>query len=216
MNQSIDPSIAIRRPLKSRNTHLAAGLARWLTRLGFTPNQISVASVVFAGLAAECLVMDATPLLLCAAAIAIQLRLLCNLMDGMVAVEGGKATKTGELYNEFPDRLADLLILVGAGYAVAAYPFGPELGWCAGALALLTAYVRALAGSTGAKQNFAGPMAKPQRMAVMTVACLGAAGELALNETLWTIHVGLCVVVLGSTITVIRRLFSAAEELEAA
>lgn len=29
-------------------------------------------------------------------------RLLCNLLDGMVAVEGGKRSKSGELYNDVP------------------------------------------------------------------------------------------------------------------
>jgi phosphatidylglycerophosphate synthase len=32
----------------------------------------------------------------------IQLRLLCNMLDGMVAVEHKMHSKTGELYNEVP------------------------------------------------------------------------------------------------------------------
>ena len=54
----------------------------------------------------------------------IQLRLIANLLDGLVAVEGGKRTPTGELYNEAPDRIADTAVLVGAGYAVGGSP------WC--------------------------------------------------------------------------------------
>jgi len=219
MNQTISATHApVRRPLSSRNTKVAENFARWLTRRNITPNQISVLSVCFAALAAICLISGAAInfSLFIVAAVAIQLRLLCNLMDGMVAVEGGKKTKTGELYNEFPDRIADLLILVGAGYAVASYPFGLEFGWCAGALALLTAYVRALAGSAGVSQSFMGPMAKPHRMAIMTLASLGAAAELALNHTVWSLYAGLGIVVIGSLITVIRRLTIAATELEGA
>ncbi len=32
----------------------------------------------------------------------IQLRLLCNMLDGMIAVDTNHRTKTGELYNEIP------------------------------------------------------------------------------------------------------------------
>jgi hypothetical protein len=73
----------------------------------------------------------------------IQLRLLCNLLDGMVAVEQGLATPTGPIWNELPDRLADVFFLVGAGYGAQAAGFqaGVALGWSAAALALLTAYV---------------------------------------------------------------------------
>ena len=33
---------------------------------------------------------------------------LANMLDGLLAVEGGQQTKTGELYNEIPDRIADV------------------------------------------------------------------------------------------------------------
>ena len=103
-------------------------------------------------------------------------RLLCNMLDGMLAVEGGLKTPSGELYNELPDRLADLLILVGAGYAIVV-PWGPELGWAAAADGALTAYVRTLGVAAGASQHFVGPMAKPRRMHVLIAACLLSAVE---------------------------------------
>ena len=56
-------------------------------------------------------------LALIATAACVQLRLVCNLLDGMVAIEGGKSTATGALFNEIPDRLADPLFLVPLGYA---------------------------------------------------------------------------------------------------
>ena len=43
----------------------------------------------------------------------------------MVAVEGGKAEADGPFWNEFPDRIADILILAGAGYGIGS----PALGW---------------------------------------------------------------------------------------
>jgi len=133
--------------------------------------------------------------LLIIAAIAIQLRLICNLLDGMVAVEGKLGSKSGEIYNDLPDRIADPLILVAAGYATP-YPF---LGWCAGLLAVFTAYTRLLGAATGAGQDFRGPMAKPQRMAVMTIAAL------AQIFTPYALSAALALIILGCVITIARR-----------
>ena len=103
------------------------------------------------------------------------------MLDGMLAVEGGLKTPTGDIYNELPDRLADLLILVGAGYAIGDVAWGPELGWAAATTALLTAYVRTLGAAAGASHHFVGPMAKPRRMHVLIAACLLSAVETAVG-----------------------------------
>lgn len=118
-----------------RGSGWAQRVAAALARSRLTPNQISVLSVLFALAGAWALLAlpGAAGALLCA--LAILLRLLCNLFDGMVAVEGGKGTTTGALYNELPDRLADSLFLVALGYAIAT----PWLGWLAALLAALTA-----------------------------------------------------------------------------
>ena len=99
-----------------------------------------------------------------AAAACVQLRLICNLLDGMVAIEGGRKSKVGAIYNEFPDRIADTLFLVPLGYAAGV----PWLGWACALLAALTAYVRVFGGSLGLVQDFSGIMAKQRRMAALT------------------------------------------------
>ncbi len=79
-----------RRPLKVRDARLAQRFAQWLCRMNVSPNLISIASVVFAALAAFCLIAsgraDSTAgwVLAVLAAFLIQGRLLCNLFDGMV------------------------------------------------------------------------------------------------------------------------------------
>jgi phosphatidylglycerophosphate synthase len=152
---------------------------------------------------------------LAVAAAGIQLRLLCNLLDGMVAVEGGLQTKTGEVYNDLPDRVADVLIFVAAGYAVRAWLGGLALGWSAALLAVFTAYVRMLGGTVGLKQSFIGPMAKPHRMATLTVACLLSMVEarfLQSGSILWT---ALIVINLGCLVTIMRRTRRIVAEMEA-
>jgi phosphatidylglycerophosphate synthase len=206
-----------RRPLSSRNTKWAAAMARSLTRCGLRPNQISVLSAVFAGAAGICFYFTAeTPRnlqigLLLAAAVCIQLRLLCNLFDGMVAIEGGFRTKVGEIYNEFPDRFADAFILIGAGYTSNWLPH--ELGWGAALLAVITAYTRALGVVAGASQQFCGPMAKPQRMAVMTVASLLCMVEIFLHLRLRVIPLALVLIIGGCLVTLARRIRRIGREL---
>ena len=96
-----------RRPIASRSAGWAKASAAFLARTSVTPNQISAVSVVFAAVGAALLAFkpDAIGLIGCAAAV--QARLVCNLLDGMVAIEGGKKSSVGALYNEFPDRIAD-------------------------------------------------------------------------------------------------------------
>ncbi|MFJ5370375.1 CDP-alcohol phosphatidyltransferase family protein, partial [Bosea sp. CER48] len=171
-----------RRPLASRESGWARSLARRLSAAAVTPNQISMASMVMAAVAGGAFwqagAVEAAPraALLLSGALFCQLRLLCNLFDGMVAIEGGKQAPDGPFWNEFPDRVADILILIGVGYGAGA----PALGWAAAGFAVLTAYTRELGRACGLPADFSGPMAKQHRMATVTAAAL-----LSLLEPLW-------------------------------
>jgi phosphatidylglycerophosphate synthase len=200
-----------RRQLRTRSRAWPSALARTLARAGVRPNQVSVASIVFAAISggAFCLAgarADWTVALwLVVAGAGIQLRLLCNLLDGLLAIEGGMKSKTGDLFNEMPDRVADVFILLGAGVSVHHYPWGLTLGWSAALLAVLTAYVRLLGGSLGLPQDFGGPMAKQHRMFVLTVGSLAAAAEHLLRGTRWALVGALVVIAVGSVITAALR-----------
>lgn len=209
-----------RRPLKTRERAWAKTLARLLVRLRVRPNSISILSILFAALAGVAFLVsrDAPPMerlaLLFTAAAGIQLRLLCNMLDGMVAVEGRMASKVGDVFNEFPDRVADVVILATAGDAVLRFSFAPALGWCAAVFALLTAYVRVLGGSLKLEQDFRGPMAKPQRMATMSVASIvdGLAGLFGYRD--YALTAALILIVIGCLVTLFRRLHRMVIELE--
>lgn len=200
---SPDPSG--RRPLKSRDLPFFKNLAATLAKSGVSPNAISFTSILFgigSGAAFACTAFTSGWAQIgcwIAAAVFIQLRLIANLLDGMVAVEGRKGGPTGDLWNEAPDRVADAAIIIGAGYA-----FGscPTLGWAAAVAAVFVAYVRALGASVGAGQCFLGPQAKPHRMAVLTGACV-----LQAILPAWpVIQVALWIVIVGGLITAWRRL----------
>jgi phosphatidylglycerophosphate synthase len=212
---------APRRVLSTRDAGWAKALARRLGRVGVRPNVVSVASVAFA--AAGCAAFVAAPgiapggraVALLAAAAAIQLRLLCNLLDGMLAIEEGLRSKSGDIYNDLPDRIADVALLVGAGYAVRGMPWGPTLGWLAAVMAVFTAYVRLLGGTLGVTQRFIGPMAKQHRMFTLTVGSLLAALESMLDAPERSLIVSLAVIVIGSMLTVARRTGLIVGEVEA-
>lgn len=201
-----------RRPISARDTRWAGAIAGWLARRGIRPNTISVMSVVFAAGAGACLVglghsqsLLARVLLPLGAAVCIQLRLLCNLFDGMVAVEQKQRTKSGEIFNELPDRFADAFILAGAGYVSNEPSWLVELGWTAAVLALITAYVRSLGAAVGAGQHFLGPMAKQHRMALMTGLCVVHSLTAAWSPQWIVVGVGLGLIVIGCLITIARR-----------
>jgi phosphatidylglycerophosphate synthase len=226
-----------RRPLKSRDQPFFKNLAASLARAGVSPNAISFSSMIFG--AAAGLALAATGCTMgwtlraawLASGVFIQLRLIANLLDGMVAVEGRRGGPTGELWNEAPDRVADACIFIGAGYAAGSSPL---LGFGAALMAVFVAYVRALGASVGAGQIFIGPMAKPHRMFVLTVLSVTGAifpmtishsftGTLSLQETMARLQdasyvvseggmavtpvtIVLALIILGCVFTALRRL----------
>lgn len=186
-------------------------LQGWLLATPMTANQISMLGIVFAALGAAALVAaPGSAWLFLAGAVGIQLRLLANMMDGLVAVEGGRGSPTGALWNEVPDRLEDGLLLVGFGYAVGL----AEVGYGAAILAVFTAYVRAVGASHGLGQDFRGPMAKQHRMAALTLGCVAAFVEASLGGTVVAARVILIVILVGTAVTGLRRLIGIARALE--
>lgn len=205
-----------RRPIAAREWSVMKAASSWMARKGFSANGISTAGMVFGLIAGASLfltsrVPEHARLLWIGGAVFIQLRLLANLFDGMVAIERGTASKVGELFNEVPDRVSDTAALIGLGYAAG----GDVLLGCGAALAaMMTAYVRAVGKGAGAPNDFCGPMAKQQRMFLVTMVSIYCAA----SPTAWhRIELGCCtlgvpaavqiVILAGSLITVVRRLW---------
>ena len=210
-----------RRPLASRSTRWAAYLSTAAVRVGLSADGISMLSLVFAAAGSAALLWLPAPWNLLACAVGIQLRLLCNLLDGMVAIEGGRKSKVGALYNEVPDRLADSLFIVALGYVIGV----SWLGWLGALAAAVTAYIRVLGGTFGLAQDFRGPMAKPHRMATLTIACLlgiiefyfrgGSAIAPGGTPDLRILHVAAWVIAFGAILTCGTRVHAIARQLRA-
>ena len=209
----VDEEQLARRPVPARDTGWAHRTVPKLQPLGLTPNQISIASVIFAAIAAACFVASAQVadgpriVLLLIAAAMMPLRLLCNLFDGMLAVEGGMKSPVGGIYNELPDRFADTLFLAGAGYAVADFAWGPQLGWAAATFSIIVAYVRSLGVTLGTPQFYDGPMAKPRRMHILVAGCVLSILEVFAGWPRGSVlTVALAVILIGEGLTVANRL----------
>lgn len=207
-----------RRPIKSRSNPFIIGLAKSLTQRNITPNAISLFSIIPAFIAMISLALWQTPssltgkiVFLLLALMGIQLRLLCNLIDGMVAIEGGKVTAAGELFNEVPDRVSDTFFFTGLGLSLIApfsddLSYGLTLGLLASLFAAFTAYVRVLGVSMGAPAFFSGPFAKQHRMALMSIALIATMISLFFSFTTEFLWVAIILIIIGSFITTIRRL----------
>lgn len=209
-----------RREIKTRDAKWAQSLAKFVAeKTNLTPNDISIISVLFAAIvfAVYCgynfLPQDLFLWIPIIAIFGIQMRLICNLIDGMVAVEGGKKSALGDIYNEFTDRISDTLIIVGLGIAGGTW-YSISLGLFAALLAMLTAYTRVLGGAIGANQYFTGPMAKQHRMALITIAtiiCLGEYKFYNLHQSVACIT--LLIIIAGCILTVNNRIKKISKDL---
>lgn len=162
-----------RRPIAARNLAVTHAVAGWLIRRAVNPDAISAAGMaagIGAGIAfaATARAETGAAALWLAGAVLVQLRLVANMLDGMVAVGRGIASPLGELWNELPDRVSDIAVLVGLGVAGGSWAWGVA----AALAAMATAHVRAVGRAAGGPSDFRGPMAKPQRMAVATLVAL--------------------------------------------
>ncbi|NNM27899.1 MAG: CDP-alcohol phosphatidyltransferase family protein [Akkermansiaceae bacterium] len=218
-----DYKAADRRPIATRGLRASQSAASALARAGVSANAISVAGMLVGILAGAAFAATAggfgpgRPWWILGAAL-VQLRLLANMFDGMVAIERGTASPTGELYNEVPDRVSDTATLVGLGYAALSVPV---LGFLAAGAAMFTAYIRATGKAAGARHEFCGPFAKPQRMFLVTLCGLWCGltppawqAIPALGPVAGIPAITLAVIAAGSLLTALRRLAKIAAALK--
>ena len=156
---------ASRRPIADLFRQTAKRSVALCVRLDIHPDTVSYASIVAAAAAGAALAMGArNPWFWLLAPLGCYLRLWCNMLDGMVALASGKASPRGEILNDLPDRLSDILILVGVAHSGLANPF---LAYWAALLAVLTAYVGTMGQAVAGCREFGGLMSKPWRMVMV-------------------------------------------------
>src|SRR4051812_42438613 len=128
-----------RRPIGDTFRKTANFAVRICVRMDIHPDTISYLSMVAAACAALCFWQSSRrPWLLILGPAFCYLRLWFNMLDGMVALASGKASWRGEILNDLPDRISDVVIFAGvahSGFCLQLIPY-----WAA-IFAVLTAYV---------------------------------------------------------------------------
>ncbi len=139
------------------------------------------------------------------------------MLDGMVAIAAGKVSGRGEIVNDLPDRISDIVIFVGVAHSGW---MNPILGYWATIFAVLTAYVGISGQAVGVQREFNGWMSKPWRMVALhvgawtTLACWWWNDQSIRLQSL-TIFDWTCIVVIAGCVqtigTRLKRIMAALE-----
>jgi CDP-diacylglycerol--glycerol-3-phosphate 3-phosphatidyltransferase len=167
-----------------------------LVARGVHPDTLTYAALVLSAIGGVCLYLapDNRALLLAIPIVAV-VRTALNALDGLVAKRTGLARPWGEVLNEFCDRLADVALIGGVALA---RPSDHLLGAATVVVMLLCSYLAILSKAAGGRRQYAGPMGKADRMALLAIAAplgLFVSLELAYNGLLWLLLAGLLVTV---------------------
>jgi phosphatidylglycerophosphate synthase len=154
-----------RRPIAGGFRATAALAVKLCLQWNVHPDVISYLSMVAAAGAGLCFWGSGwKPWLLIVGPLLCYVRLWMNMLDGMVALAAGKASSRGEILNDLPDRVSDVLIFAGMAHS----------GWCAipsgywaAIMALIIAYVGMFGQAVGVQRQFGGIMSKPWRMVLL-------------------------------------------------
>src|SRR5688572_29382917 len=148
-----------RRPIAGMFRSTARSLVNVAARAGIHPDVFSYASIVAAAIAGV-LFWQSTrhPKYLIVGVVFAMLRLWLNMFDGMVAVASGKASKKGEIINDLPDRISDVVIFIGMAHSSWCHRLP---GYWVAIMALLVAYVGLFGQAVGVQREFSGMMSKP-------------------------------------------------------
>ena len=154
-----------RRPIAMAFRRTAEGATQLCVRCRVHPDAVSYLSILAALAAAICFWKSGqSPWLLIVAPLFCYLRLWFNMLDGMVALAASKASPRGEILNDLPDRVSDIVIFAGVAHSGSMNPF---IGYWAAIFAVLTAYVGLFGQAVGVQREFGGMMSKPWRMVAL-------------------------------------------------
>jgi len=155
------------RPIAQMFRRTGSGATNLCVRLRISPDAISYSSILAALAAALCFWKSGgSTWLLLIAPLFCYLRLWFNMLDGMVAVATGKASACGEIVNDLPDRISDVIIFIGVAHSGL---MNPLIGYWTVIVSVLTAYVGLFGQAIGGRREFGGIMSKPWRMVALSL-----------------------------------------------
>lgn len=156
--------------LKPRFQQLLRPVLDGLTRLGVTPNQVTLATCALCiAYAAVLSVRPGDAVLWLCLPLFLFLRMALNAIDGMLAKHTGRTTALGALLNETCDQVSD--IALAAPFLIAG-AVEPAIGVAAIVAALMAEFAGVSAVVIGAPRRFDGPMGKSDRAFAYGLAAL--------------------------------------------
>ncbi len=136
------------------------------TRLGLSPDAISVLAFVAAAVAGGAYYLASeTAILYLAGAVLVGLNGALDLLDGAVAREQEVDSKAGDLLDHVLDRYADIVVIAGLAAGIGHYP----LGFAAVTGVLMTSYLGTQAQAVGLDRVYAGVLGRADRLALIGV-----------------------------------------------
>jgi len=198
-----------RRPIADLFRRSARHAVTLCVRRQIHPDVISYGSLVAAMAAGICFWLAGRwPWLLLIAPGFCYLRLWCNMLDGMVALAAGKASRRGEILNDLPDRISDILIFAGVAHSGLCHP---SIAYWAIILALMTAYVGTLGQAVAGRREFGGWMSKPWRMLALHVGAWATFASIVAHRPIDYLHLTILdwtnlIVIAGCVQTIAVRL----------
>lgn len=167
----------------------------FLTRVRLDPNSLTMAGVVAAGASGIAFAVHAPRV----AGLLLILAGIFDLIDGIVARNQGRSSAFGAFFDSTMDRVSELLVFAGIGFAMAsrADSGGILLLFWAVLGSFMTSYTRARAEKDLASLS-AGLMERAERCVVLIVGALSG-----------FLQVALLIIALGSTLTAIQRIRAA-------
>jgi archaetidylinositol phosphate synthase len=136
------------------------------TRLGLTPDAVSVVAFVLAGGAGGAFYLgEAAPVWYLAGAVLVFLNGWLDLLDGALARELGTDSKAGDLLDHVLDRYADIVVISGLAAGIGRY----ALGLAAVTGVLMTSYLGTQAQAVGLDRVYGGLLGRADRLALVGV-----------------------------------------------
>ena len=195
------------RPLADR---LMQPLVSGATRIGLTPDGVSVLALIAAGGAAISFwAAGDQQLLYLAGAFLVFLNGVFDLLDGALAREQQVASEAGDLLDHVLDRYADILIIAGLAAGIGEY----ALGFLAVTGVLMTSYLGTQAEAVGLDRVYGGLLGRADRLALVGFVAVVAAFSNATVYSLDSIGWLLVVFALIGHLTAFQRFYYAMRDL---
>ena len=197
------------RPIVERSA-FAGKIARFLARLGVTPNFLSVLSLIFAAISGILFAVSSGECgnfntLLFFAGVFVAANAVFDTLDGVLARETGNATRKGDFLEHVLDRYADVFILLGI-------IFGGYARWDVGTVAivgvLLSSYIGVQAQAVGLKRVYGGILGRADiLLLILAATVLNAFHTSPLFTNLTALGIAVVIIAIFSHFTAMQRFF---------